>query len=274
MDFEPAPYLKVSLSYFLFFPTMVLHIVAMQCYLSYSSKIWWFLGFKSCTPSKVIITYWLCLLSCAVQYILVAYFIPKTFHLLCGFDPWVRKISWRREWQPNPVLLPRESHGQRSLEGYSLWGPKESDWKTNTHIRNIFLQYLKLCHRNDTRDLSSVTLLLRVCEGSGRWHFLAIKHLKIKVCVLFLDMLIAVFIACSMMQMLHLYALALLSFLDSTLITKYFSFCVWRISLSIMASKSIHVASDGRRSVCLWLKSILLYVYCYVYIYIYIWHLP
>ena len=38
------------------------------------------------------------------------------------FDPWVRKIPWRREWQPNPVFLPRELHGQRSLAGYSLRG--------------------------------------------------------------------------------------------------------------------------------------------------------
>ena len=27
----------------------------------------------------------------------------------CGFDPWVRKIPWRRAWQPTPVFLPRES---------------------------------------------------------------------------------------------------------------------------------------------------------------------
>ena len=32
-----------------------------------------------------------------------------------GFNLWVGKISWRREWQPTPVLLPGESHGQRSL---------------------------------------------------------------------------------------------------------------------------------------------------------------
>ena len=32
----------------------------------------------------------------------------------CGFDPWVVKISWRRAWQPTPVFLPRESHGQRT----------------------------------------------------------------------------------------------------------------------------------------------------------------
>ena len=33
----------------------------------------------------------------------------------CGFDPCVRKIPWRRKWQPTPVFLPGESHGQRSL---------------------------------------------------------------------------------------------------------------------------------------------------------------
>ena len=44
-----------------------------------------------------------------------------------GFDPWVRKIPWQRAWQPTPVFLPGESHGQRSLAGYSPWGCKESD---------------------------------------------------------------------------------------------------------------------------------------------------
>ena len=44
-----------------------------------------------------------------------------------GFDPWVGKIPWRRKWQLTPVLLPGESHGQRSLAGYRQWGHKESD---------------------------------------------------------------------------------------------------------------------------------------------------
>ena len=44
-----------------------------------------------------------------------------------GFDPWVGKIPWRRAWQPTPVFLPGESHGQRSLVGCSPWGHKESD---------------------------------------------------------------------------------------------------------------------------------------------------
>ena len=34
------------------------------------------------------------------------------------FDPWVGKIPWRRAWQPTPVSLPGESHGQRSLVRY------------------------------------------------------------------------------------------------------------------------------------------------------------
>ena len=36
----------------------------------------------------------------------------------------VRKIPWRRKWQPTPIFLPGKSHGQRSLAGYSPWGHK------------------------------------------------------------------------------------------------------------------------------------------------------
>ena len=43
----------------------------------------------------------------------------------CLFNPWVRKILWRRKWQPNPVFLPGESHGQRHFMGYSPQGLKE-----------------------------------------------------------------------------------------------------------------------------------------------------
>ena len=52
----------------------------------------------------------------------------QRIHLQCRrqgsheFDPWVGKISWRRKWQPIPVFLPRESHGQRSLAGCSPRG--------------------------------------------------------------------------------------------------------------------------------------------------------
>ena len=45
----------------------------------------------------------------------------------CTFNPWVRKILWRRKWQLTLVFLPGKSHGQRSLVGYSPWGRKELD---------------------------------------------------------------------------------------------------------------------------------------------------
>ena len=51
--------------------------------------------------------------------------LPATQEMV--FDPWVGKSPWRREWQPTPVFLPGEFHGQRSLVGYSPGGRKESD---------------------------------------------------------------------------------------------------------------------------------------------------
>ena len=47
----------------------------------------------------------------------------------CSFDSWVRKIPWKRAWQPTPIFLPRESYGQRSLASYSPWGHRVGhDW--------------------------------------------------------------------------------------------------------------------------------------------------
>ena len=57
----------------------------------------------------------------------------------CRFDPWVRKIPWRREWLHAPVFLPGESHGQRNLAGYSPCGRQESDMTENTH--SLFARY-------------------------------------------------------------------------------------------------------------------------------------
>ena len=54
-----------------------------------------------------------------------------------GFNPWVGKIPCRRERQPTPVLLPEESHGQRTLVGHSQWGRRVGhDWATNTTEKN------------------------------------------------------------------------------------------------------------------------------------------
>ena len=57
-----------------------------------------------------------------------------------GFDPWAGKIPWRSKWQPTPVFPPAESHGQRSLAGYSPWGHKELDttkWLTHMTLSEL-----------------------------------------------------------------------------------------------------------------------------------------
>ena len=58
---------------------------------------------------------------CTILYKFQVYnVVVDSFLSLCS-------ICWRRKWQPTPVFLPEESHRQRSLEGYSPWGRKESD---------------------------------------------------------------------------------------------------------------------------------------------------
>ena len=66
-----------------------------------------------------------------------------------GFDPWVRKTPSRRVWQPTPVFLAGESHGERSLVGYCPQGHKESDMTeatcTHTHTCAYAWKYMHEC---------------------------------------------------------------------------------------------------------------------------------
>ena len=57
-------------------------------------------------------------------------------HKRYRFHPWVGKIPWRRKRKSTPIFLPGESHGWRSLLGYSPGGCKELD--TNEHIPNCY----------------------------------------------------------------------------------------------------------------------------------------
>ena len=50
------------------------------------------------------------------------------------FDPWVRKIPWRRAWQPTPVVLPRKSHRQRSLAGDHGVTRVRHNWSYWAHV--------------------------------------------------------------------------------------------------------------------------------------------
>ena len=59
-----------------------------------------------------------------------------------GFDSWIGKIPWRRKWQPTPVFLPGESHGQRKLAGYSPWGRKSRTRLSEFHYTICHSDYL------------------------------------------------------------------------------------------------------------------------------------
>ena len=99
------------------------------------------------------------------------------------FHPWVGNIPWRRAWQPTPVFFPGESHGQRSLVGYSPWGCKESDMTecacmhtrtdAHTHARAHTLLSGRRWFREGSGSPDSSALL---CRGPGRGR--AATHTK------------------------------------------------------------------------------------------------
>ena len=78
------------------------------------------------------------------------------------FSPWVRKIAWWRTWQPIPVVLPGESHGQRSLVRYSPWGPKESDTtEVTAHTKGKYIYQVP-------RSVPSVGQCITLAIANGR----------------------------------------------------------------------------------------------------------
>ena len=83
----------------------------------------------------------------------------------------VRKIPWRREWQPTPVFLPGEFQGQKSLAGYSPWGCKELDITEQLTLfsfvyilHKVFLEF----HAEATSPLNTLSVGFIFCL----WHLL------------------------------------------------------------------------------------------------------
>ena len=82
----------------------------------------------------------------------------------CGFDPWVRKISWRRAWRPTLVFLSGESREQRNLVGYSPRGHKEAD-KTERLNTLTLLFKGHANHHGEVHPLRRPLLWSTLCEG-------------------------------------------------------------------------------------------------------------
>ena len=88
-------------------------------------------------------------------------------HLQCrrhGFDPWVRKIPWRRKWQPTQEFLPGKSHGQWNLEGYSPQGCKEFDMNEATEHACAHTHTLTHTHTHTRR----INMIQPCCMLEGR----------------------------------------------------------------------------------------------------------
>ena len=68
------------------------------------------------------------------------------------FNPWVGKIPWGRAWQPTPVFLPGECHGQRSLAGYSPWGCKNTTEQLSTYAARLINKTFKKTQTTSTRN--------------------------------------------------------------------------------------------------------------------------
>ena len=80
-----------------------------------------------------------------------------------GFYPWVRMIPWRRAWQPTAVCLPGESHGLRSLVGYSPKDRKDLDTTERVWMLALFTYYCCLL-------LYSIICLSPSELNLGRWY--------------------------------------------------------------------------------------------------------
>ena len=71
--------------------------------------------------------------------------MQKTLVSFLGRELSSRRAPGGRQWQPTPVFLPGESHGQRSLAGYSLWGCKELDkTEATAPTRHGFIIFLAI----------------------------------------------------------------------------------------------------------------------------------
>ena len=123
-------------------------------------------------------------------------------HRRCYFKPWAGKIPWRRKQQPTPVFLPGESHGQKSLVGYSPCGRKvRYDWAC-THCIECssimsWFQAQDIIHDEKKRGTTQTSLdhfIKRVVLNPARSQNLCYQHqagveLELALCLLLLTLL-------------------------------------------------------------------------------------
>ena len=85
-----------------------------------------------------------------------------------GFNPWVRKVPWKRAWQPTPVFLPGESHGQVSLVGYSPYSHKESSTTEVIYHTRMLLSLVGFLDGSAVKNLPANARDAGLIPGLGR----------------------------------------------------------------------------------------------------------
>ena len=135
------------------------------------------------------------------------------------FSSWVKKIRWRRKWQPTPAFLTGNSHWQGNLAGYSSWGHKESDMRarTHTHTHTHTYMYMKAFLKN-----TNARVLLFFLQSS---RCLSNEHSCLKTTGLYGDLVLL----CSVFHFFYFIFSALISFSLCFLISlsvSFFSFDV------------------------------------------------
>ena len=70
----------------------------------------------------------------------------QVLHHIIFFSLSNKGLALRRAWQPTPVFLPGEFHGQRSLGGYSFQGHKESDMTEASYRTHILIIIVRVTH--------------------------------------------------------------------------------------------------------------------------------
>ena len=85
------------------------------------------------------------------------------------FNPWVRRIPWRRKWQPIPVFLPGKSHGQRIPVGYSPWGHKRVGHnQAHMHANQTYQILGDFLRVSSNYKVNSASLLYVTCCCLGK----------------------------------------------------------------------------------------------------------
>ena len=96
-----------------------------------------------------------------------------------GFNPWVRKIPWRRKWQPTPGFMPGETHEQRNLMGYSLCNCQESNMTEHKHEKEkkvLQLSWVWCRAKAQMQRMAVKYIELRVACFSPRLGFKELMH--------------------------------------------------------------------------------------------------